>query len=378
MSTRWIASTIGAVCDVTAGQSPDGRFYNEAGFGLPFYQGKKEFGKRYIEPPTTWTTSVTKMAQAGDILMSVRAPVGPINVATDRICIGRGLAAIRAKGEIDSQFLYYGLLALQKSIRGTDGAVFSSISKKQIEALHFAYPPPPEQKRIVAILDEAFAAIETAIANTVISLERARELGIRTVRQFFANGGSDWTRTRIGEQVLLQRGFDITKKEQQLGDVPVVSSGGVKSYHSVSKAQGPGVVIGRKGSIGSVYWIETDYWPHDTTLFVKDFKGNIPKLIYYLFESLELKRLDTGTANPALNRNLVHPIEILLPPKNQQTKVIAHIDSIFDGSEQLERIQENKHQRLSELKQSLLHKAFTGELTAHPKAVERELVGAGV
>ncbi|OQX24014.1 MAG: restriction endonuclease subunit S, partial [Desulfobacteraceae bacterium IS3] len=90
MKKNWEMKKLGEICTVIAGQSPEGRFYNESGDGLPFYQGKKEFGERYIGKPTTWTSKITKEAVKGDILMSVRAPVGPINFATEKICIGRG------------------------------------------------------------------------------------------------------------------------------------------------------------------------------------------------------------------------------------------------------------------------------------------------
>jgi len=86
--------------------------------------------------------------------------------------------------------------------------------------------------------------------------------------------GSEWVETTIGEQVTLQRGIDITKAAQRAGNVPVISSGGVSSYHDTSAACGPGVVLGRKGVVGSVYYVSSDYWPHDTTLWVKDFHGN--------------------------------------------------------------------------------------------------------
>jgi type I restriction enzyme S subunit len=98
---------LGTVAEVIAGQSPEGIYYNTNGEGTPFYQGKKEFGDRFLGAPTTWTTKITKLAQHGDILMSVRAPVGPINFSTQQVCIGRGLASIRASELVDKNFLFY-------------------------------------------------------------------------------------------------------------------------------------------------------------------------------------------------------------------------------------------------------------------------------
>ena len=129
MKKGWQRKKISDLCKVIAGQSPEGKFYNTNGDGMPFYQGKKNFGEKFIEAPTTWTTQATKIAKEGDILMSVRAPVGPVNFSTEEICIGRGLAAIRSSSEINRDFLFYQLQRLQPEISGKEGAVFASINK---------------------------------------------------------------------------------------------------------------------------------------------------------------------------------------------------------------------------------------------------------
>jgi type I restriction enzyme S subunit len=160
----------------------------------------------------------------------------------------------------------------------------------------------------------------------------------------------------------LQRGFDITKQEQSNGQVPVVSSGGVRSFHNKSMAPAPGVVIGRKGTLGKVFYLEADFWPHDTTLWVKDFKGNHPKLVYYFFSSLDVKRLDSGTANPALNRNQVHPIVVNWPDVTQQATIVGRLDELSVETQRLESCYQQKLTALEALKKSLLHQAFTGHL----------------
>ena len=172
----WSNQTLGDYCEVIAGQSPEGKYYNTDGQGLPFYQGKKEFGDRFIGAPQKWTTKVTKEAIDGDILMSVRAPVGPINFSTQKICIGRGLASIRPSTKLNKDFLFYYLLSKQDEIVGNEGAVFASINKAQIEALSFSYVDITEQKRIVALLDTVFADLEQTRAKTEQNLKNAREL----------------------------------------------------------------------------------------------------------------------------------------------------------------------------------------------------------
>lgn len=146
---------------------------------------------------------------------------------------------------------------------------------------------------------------------------------------------SKWKTTTIGEQVTLQRGIDITKAQQRPGVVPVVSSGGISSYHDTSYAKAPGVVLGRKGTIGTVFYITDDYWPHDTSLWVRDFHGNDPRFVYYFFKSIssDLVALDVGTANPALNRNHVHPIVVDWPPLPEQRSIARILGTLDDKIE---------------------------------------------
>ena len=149
---------------------------------------------------------------------------------------------------------------------------------------------------------------------------------------------------RLGDLATFQRGFDITKKEQVIGEVPVISSGGVSSYHNIHKVEGPGVVIGRKGTLGTVFYSEKPYWPHDTTLWVKDFKNNDPLFIYYYLKTLRLERFDAGAANPTLNRNHIHSLKVWAPISESRSE-IANILTAYDE------LIDNNNQRISLLEQ---------------------------
>ncbi len=153
---------------------------------------------------------------------------------------------------------------------------------------------------------------------------------------------SRWRDTTIGNQVTLQRGIDITKAEQRTGEVPVVSSGGISSYHDVAQVRGPGVILGRKGVVGSVYYVEQDYWPHDTTLWVKEFHGNEPRFVYYFFKQMasRLAAMDVGSANPTLNRNHVHPTPISWPPLSEQRAIASVLGTLDDKIELNRRMNE--------------------------------------
>ena len=155
---EWVE--LGEVADVVAGQSPQGKYYNAEGDGMPFYQGKTEFGSMYLGDPVKWTTKITKTADEGDILMSVRAPVGPVNIATRKICIGRGLATIRGE-TIEQMFLFYSLRSMQDKITGGGGAVFDSISQNQIKKLKIPLPSLKVQKQLVAEVEKEEEIIAT-------------------------------------------------------------------------------------------------------------------------------------------------------------------------------------------------------------------------
>ena len=167
------------------------------------------------------------------------------------------------------------------------------------------------------------------------------------------NRQSDWRIRELQELVFFQRGFDISQAEQEDGDIPVISSSGTKSYHSEAKVKSPGVIIGRKGTLGSIYYSARDYWPHSTTLWSKKLNGNNARFVYYFLHTLKLERFDTGNSNPTLNRNHIHKLEIKIPPLPTQEK-IANILSKYDD------LIENNRRRIELLEKSarLLYKEW--------------------
>lgn len=139
-----------------------------------------------------------------------------------------------------------------------------------------------------------------------------------------------WRKGQLQDLVFFQRGFDITQAQQSPGPYPVISSSGITSYHNEFKANGPGVVIGRKGTLGSVHFSESDYWPHDTTLWSKDLRGNNPRFVYYYLHTVNLKRFDVGNANPTLNRNHIHDLQVLIPPASVQDRIADTLSAYDD------------------------------------------------
>lgn len=129
--------------------------------------------------------------------------------------------------------------------------------------------------------------------------------------------------------IKLQRGFDLPEHSRVNGDVPVVASTSITSFHNVSKVKAPGVVTGRSGALGEVQYIDMDFWPLNTTLWVKDFKNNNPKYVYYFLKTLNLKRFNSGAGVPTLNRNDLDTLKIKIHREPEQ-KIIAKILSNYD------------------------------------------------
>ncbi len=141
---------------------------------------------------------------------------------------------------------------------------------------------------------------------------------------------SKWKQTTLGEILTLQRGMDLPLQSRKQGNVPIVASSGVVGYHSEAPVKGPGVVIGRSGSIGGGQYIETDFWPLNTTLWVKDFKGNNPRFCYYLLRSIDFSGLNAGSGVPTLNRNHLHPMVMNCPLHEEQIEIASFLGAMDD------------------------------------------------
>ena len=164
-SSEYPIVKLGEVAEIIAGQSPPGTSYNSASEGAPFYQGKTEFGNRYIGEAVKWTTDPRRFAEPTDILMSVRAPVGPINLTNQRICIGRGLSAIRPNSDrLQKLFLFHILRSLESQISGNTGTAFASINVRDIKKIEFPLPPSAVQREIVSEIEGNQRVIDGARA----------------------------------------------------------------------------------------------------------------------------------------------------------------------------------------------------------------------
>ena len=143
-----------------------------------------------------------------------------------------------------------------------------------------------------------------------------------------------WRDITLGDFVALQRGHDLTEPERRVGHVPVMGSAGQNGFHDTALAKGPGIVVGRSGaSFGQVHFSKEDFWPHNTGLYVTDFKGNDPLFAFYFLKALDFDRFNSGSAQPSLNRNFIYPIPIRVPKPAEQKAIAAVLGALDDKIE---------------------------------------------
>ena len=172
-----------------------------------------------------------------------------------------------------------------------------------------------------------------------------------------------WSRVEFDDFTTLQCGKDLTRAQFRDGTVPVAGSNGIIGYHDTAIVEGPGITVGRSGSAGKVTAYNKDFWPHNTSLYVRDFHGNDPLFVGFLLSALDLARFKTGASVPTLDRNSFKSLPVLVPPLPEQKK-IAHILSTVQRAIEL---QERIIQTTTELKKALMHKLFTEGLRNEPQ-----------
>lgn len=172
----------------------------------------------------------------------------------------------------------------------------------------------------------------------------------------------NWKNGELGDFVTLKRGFDLPQQKREDGQVPIFSSSGITGTHSTAMVKAPGVITGRYGTIGEVFYAAKDFWPLNTTLFVEDFHGNDAKFIYYFLKTLEWSKFTSASAVPGINRNTVHKEIVSLPDVETQRRIASTL-SMFD-----EKIKIN-----TEINDNLLDQAQTLYKQHFPYSVQDDL-----
>lgn len=178
----------------------------------------------------------------------------------------------------------------------------------------------------------------------------------------FKNTGT-WEQRKLKDVAPLQRGFDLPKSEISEGPYPVLFSNGIGGWHSEYKAKAPGVITGRSGSIGNVVFIEQNYWPHNTSLWVTNFFDNCPRYVYYLYHHVDLSKFGTGSGVPTLNRNDVHDYSVIIPKPEEQSRIATFFKKLDDTIA----LHQRKLEKSKALKSAYLSEMFPSEGKSKPK-----------
>ena len=367
------------ISTIIMGQSPSSNTYNDTQEGLPFFQGKADFGD-FSPTPRVWCSKPLKISQKDDILLSVRAPVGAINYNTETCCIGRGLAAIRAGKKLLPKYIYYFFKYYEPILKEEgSGAVFSAITKSFVEKIRIPVPPTlEEQQEIVDVLDAASEIIRLRTA----CIESAQSLIPALFQEMFGDMSKN---TNSYELFKIKNLGKVTtgstpssKKENMFGDdIPFITpadleSGQDKYGRYVTQEGAKNSRIVRAGStlvccigatIGKVDKAIVDSCFNQQINAIEWYESINDIFGLYLFRQIAplIRNKASHTTLPILNKGNFENIIIPKPPKPKQ-------DLFAEKAQEIEAYIKTQQAELENAKtmfQSLLHHSFTGELTRH-------------
>jgi type I restriction enzyme S subunit len=403
----WRSGTLIDAAHVTMGQSPPGSSYNEIGDGEPFFQGKAEFGALH---PTVrkWTTAGTRFAQNGDILMSVRAPVGPTNVADIDCVIGRGLAGIRAREHVDQTFLLWNLRHFEHEIaaKGT-GTTFDSISGNDLKSQGLSIPPLAEQERIVEILEEQLSHLDAALESVRVVREKAAQFRRSLLHAAFtgtltghnpADGQlpEGWTLVQWSEvlapgkesfrrgpfgsalkkSIFVESGYKVYEQSTAINDDCSlgryrISAEKYAELSAFAVATGD-FLISCSGTIGRITQVPVEFEEgviNQALLRVRIDQSKMSDVFFRaIFESPEFQNQilqhSTGTAMSNVKGvKELKEIEFLVPPLAEQEQIVEILEEQLSRLDAALAVADAIEKRSAALRRSLLHAAFTGRLT---------------
>ncbi len=253
-------------------------------------------------------------------------------------------AVVPDRAKFDSLYVYYLLKHNLNLVKQADTGASSgreNVSKSNFSALTvWACLDLNTQKQIAEVLDALDSSIETNQRRIALLEDAARRL----YREWFVHlrfpghesvpteGGlpEGWERGSLDRALFLQRGFDLPNGNRIAGDVPVYASTGINGFHNEAKAVGPGVVTGRSGTLGQVHYVAKDFWPLNTSLWVKEFRRVSPIVAYFLLSELNLEQFNSGASVPTLDRKTVHQASVLLPSPDLVEKFDTLVQPLFD------------------------------------------------
>ncbi|MCB1104690.1 MAG: restriction endonuclease subunit S [Cephaloticoccus sp.] len=387
MSKAWPLKKLGDVCQLISGQHIDSKDYNTESRGVGYLTGPSDFGP--IHPIISkWTEHPKIKARSGDILVTVKGSgVGKINLLDqDEVAISRQLMAVRVTGAAPG-FVFSALSAAFEHFQSlSTGAAIPGISREQVLGLDLPLPPLPEQRRIVGILDEAFAGIATAKANAEKNLQNARALFESHLHAVFTHRGPGWVEKSLDE---ISREFGRGKSKHRPRNDPKLYGGKYPFIQTGDVRNSTHVIESFSQTYSELGLAQSKLWPAGTLCItiaaniaetgilgfdacfpdsvigvVLDEKQTSTKFLEYLLQRFKthLQALGKGSAQANINLGTFENQRFPFPPLPEQRRITARLDALQAETRRLEALYARKLDKLDELKAALLHQAFSGQL----------------
>jgi type I restriction enzyme S subunit len=362
----WMECKLGDIADIICGATPsttNSDYWADeilwvTAKDISENRGYKIFDtERKISEAGFKNCSTVLLPEHTTVLIARGATMGKVCLLAVPMALNQTCYAIIGHKDITDKFyLFYSIKKMFQYFESiSHGAIFNTIIGSSLKETPFFLPPLLEQRTIASVL----SSLDDKI-NLLHRQNKTLEAMVETLfRQWFVEAADErWEEGKIGDLFILQRGYDLPIQDRIDGQFPIISSSGINGNHFEFKVKAPGVVTGRSGLLGNVFYVMENFWPLNTTLYIKDYKIATPLYGYFFLRTLDLSLYNAGSAVPTLNRNHVHEQETIIPPKALIMKFETFAVNIF------KKIENNNNQihTLEKLRDTLLPKLMNGEV----------------
>ena len=342
----WRVVRLGDIATVLTGTTPPREKLDFYGGGIPWLKpsdlARSQFVSTSAEYLTNDGASLARLVPKDTVLVSCIGTIGEVSISRVAMCFNQQINALIPGSLITSSFLYWSCASRADYMeRIAAKTAVPILNKSEFSKIPIMLPPLNEQRAIAAVLD----AIDEAIERTEAVISATERLRDALLHELLTRGvpgwhsewqdvrglgtvPADWQVMPLGDFATLKRGVDLPVQARAAGPIPVYGSNGVLGSHAKPLHPGPGVITGRSGSIGMVFFSSGPYWPLNTTLYVQDFHGNNARFIFYLLTHIQLEKFAASTSVPSLNRNFVHPIPVAVPPRHEQHRIAGAVIAV--------------------------------------------------
>ncbi len=320
-------------------------------------------------PMKRWEEAKDIQIENGDLLITKDGTVGKVAIVDglDSPCsLNSGVLRISTINGYDRRFLFW---VLQSEVfwtwfanKNAGNSTILHLYQGDFAEFNYAIPPLHEQRAIADLLDDRCGQVDGIISDLEKQVEILHRYKKALITETVTANKPHWIKGRIKDLMTLQRGYDLPQDDFIEGDYPVYGSNGIVGWHNKFTTAGPGITIGRSGSVGEVNYVDRDFWAHNTSIFVKNRKGNDIRFLYYALLSFDIKELASGSAVPTLDRKNVEAVHLLFPTGIQEQQTIAtYLDEKCAEIDALTVEKRKATEVMRQYKKSLIYEYVTGK-----------------